>query len=167
LKGKRGRGTSGDEKNPVLGLVARGGEVCLKVVDNVQRKTIRPIIEKTVAKGSTIHTDEYTIYEKLPEWGYPHRVVNHGEGEYARDEDGDGHCEVHCNTVEGLWSLLRSWLRPHRGVSQEKLPFYVGFFEWVHNLGKRGKRGISETFALLLKPDIRTYEECILSPQFL
>ena len=28
-------------------------------------------------------------------------------------------------------SLLRSWLRPHRGVSQEKLPFYVGFFEWA------------------------------------
>ena len=26
-------------------------------------------------------------------------------------------------------SFMRSWLRPHRGVSQEKLPFYVGFFE--------------------------------------
>ena len=41
---------------------------------------------------------------------------------------------VHCNTQEGVAgrpsrSLLRSWLRPHRGVSQEKLPFYVGFFD--------------------------------------
>jgi hypothetical protein len=34
-------------------------------------------------------------------------------GEYARDEDGDGFCEVHVNTMEGFWSLLRSWLRPH------------------------------------------------------
>jgi transposase-like protein len=26
--------------------------------------------------------------------------------------------------MEGTWSLLRSWLRPHRGISQEKLPLY-------------------------------------------
>ncbi len=39
-----------------------------------------------------------------------------------RDEDGDGFCEVHINTIKGFWSLLRSWLRPHRDISQEKLP---------------------------------------------
>jgi len=43
-----------------------------------------------------------------------HKTVCHGRSEYARDEDGDGFCEVHFNTVEGLRSLLRSWLRPHR-----------------------------------------------------
>lgn len=48
--------------------------------------------------------------------------VCHGRSEYARDEDGDGVYEVHVNTIEGFWSLLRSWLRPHRGISQEKLP---------------------------------------------
>jgi hypothetical protein len=42
-------------------------------------------------------------------------------GEYARDEDGDGFWKVHVNTIEGFWSLLRSWLRPHRGISQDKL----------------------------------------------
>ncbi len=45
--------------------------------------------------------------------GFPSR------GEYARDEDGDGFHEVYVNTMEGFWSLLRSWLRPHRGISQE------------------------------------------------
>ena len=55
------------------------------------------------------------------------------------DEDGDGLCEVHVNTMEGFWSLLRSWLRLHRGISQEKLPVYLGFFEFVHNVRKRGK----------------------------
>jgi transposase-like protein len=35
--------------------------------------------------------------------------------------------------------LLRSWLRPHRGVSQEKLPVYLGFFQFVHNARRRGK----------------------------
>ena len=56
-----------------------------------------------------------------------HKSVNHGRGEYARDEDGDGLCEGHVNTMEGFWSLLRSWLRPHRGISQEKLSLYLGF----------------------------------------
>jgi len=56
-----------------------------------------------------------------------------------RDEDGDGLCEVHVNTMEGFWSLLRSRLRPHRGVSQDKLPLYLGFFQCVHNARRRGK----------------------------
>jgi len=37
------------------------------------------------------------------------------------------------DTIEGFRSLLRSWLRPHRGISQEKLPLYLGFFEFIHN----------------------------------
>jgi len=41
--------------------------------------------------------------------------------------------------VEGSWSLLRSWLRPHRGISQDKLPLYLGFFQFVHNARRRGK----------------------------
>jgi transposase-like protein len=75
-----------------------------------------------------IYTDEYTIYCRLQAWGYERKTVNHSSGEYARDEDGDGFHEVHVNTMEGFWSLLRSWLRPHRGISQEKLPLYLGFF---------------------------------------
>jgi transposase len=27
--------------------------------------------------------------------------------------------------------LLRSWLRPHRGISQEKLPLYLGFLGFL------------------------------------
>jgi hypothetical protein len=59
-----------------------------------------------------MYTDEYDIYHRLPQWGYPHETVNHSAGEYARDDDGDGFHEVHVNTMEGFWSLLRSWLRP-------------------------------------------------------
>jgi len=56
--------------------------------------------------------------------------------------------EVHVKTMEGFWSLLRSWLRPHRGVSQGRLPLYIGFFQFVHNVRRRGKallRSLVET----------------------
>jgi len=92
---------------------------------NVQQTTIKPIISAAVTPDTLVHTDEYSIYARLPAWGYGHKTVCHARGEYARDEEGDGFCEVHVNTIEGFWSLLRSWLRPHRGVSQDKLPLYL------------------------------------------
>ena len=95
LKGKRGRGTKESEKVPILGMIQRGGELGLKVVDNVQQKTIKPLIEKHVTKGSTAYTEEYVIYEKMTQWGYVHHTVNHGIG----DDDADGFNEIHVKKV--------------------------------------------------------------------
>lgn len=139
LQGAPGRGTAEKDKPPVFGLIERGGQVILHMLPNVQQATIKPILQASVAPGSLVHTDEYDIYARLPDWGYQHKTVCHARGEYARDEDGDGFCEVHVNTIEGFWSLLRSWLRPHRGISQDKLPLYLGFFQFVHNARRRGK----------------------------
>lgn len=150
LKGARGRGTLEKEKPPIFGMIQRGGEVVIRMLENVQQKTIQPLITTTIANGSTVFTDEYDIYHRLPQWGYTHKTVCHGHGEYARDEDGDGFHEVHVNTIEGFWSLLRSWLRPHRGISQEKLPIYLGFFEYVHNVRRRGKAVLGSLLTLLL-----------------
>lgn len=122
------------------------------MLENVQQKTIQPIIQNTVEMGTLIYTDEYNIYNSLVRWGYFHKTVNHSQGEFARDEDGDGFCEVHVNSIEGFWSLLRSWLRPHRGISQEKLPLYLGFFEFIHNVRKRGKSLLPSLLSILLAP---------------
>jgi len=120
-------------------MIQRGGEVVIRMLANVKQATIEPIMKATIALGTQVYTDEYVIYASVEEWGYQHKTVCHSIGEYARDEDGDGFHEVHVNTMEGFWSLLRSWLRPHRGISQEKLPLYLGFFEFVHNVRRRGK----------------------------
>ena len=152
LKGQRGRGTLAQEKPPIFGMLQRGGEVVIQMLENVQQKTIQPIIKSTVEVGSQVFTDEYNIYNRLNDWGYPHKTVNHSQGEFARDDDGDGFCEVHVNSMEGFWSLLRSWLRPHRGVSQEKLPLYLGFFEFVHNVRRRGKALLPSLLTVLLAP---------------
>ena len=119
-------------------MIQRSGEVVLNMLANVQQATIAPFLKATMALGTTVDTDEYDISSRLKEWGYKHLTVNHGKKEYARDDDGDGFHEVHVNTMEGFWSLLRSWLRPHRGLSQEKLPIYLAFFQFVHNARKRG-----------------------------
>jgi hypothetical protein len=71
------------------------------MLSDVRQRTIEPVITGTVAAGSLVHTDEYAIYTRLPAWGYRHKTVCHGRGEYARDEDGDGFCEVHPWTAPG------------------------------------------------------------------
>ena len=131
-------------------MIQRGGQVVIKMLSDVKQPTIKPIITETISPGAMVMTDEYDIYARLPEWGYGHKTVCHSKREFARDEDGDGFCEVHVNTIEGFWSLLRSWLRPHRGISQELLLNYLGFFEFVHNVRKRGKALLGSLLTLLL-----------------
>ncbi|ELS33848.1 insertion element protein [Pseudanabaena biceps PCC 7429] len=139
-------------------MIQRGGEVVIRMLENVQQRTIEPLIKATIALGTMVYTDEYAIYNPFQDWGYAHKTVCHGVGEYARDEDGDGFCEVHVNTMEGFWSLLRSWLRPHRGISQEKLPVYLSFFEFVHNAKRRGKALLTALLqSLLASPPRNTY----------
>jgi len=130
---RRGRGTWDSDRLPVFGLLCRGGEARLFVLRNVQTATIRPIVEQMVQRGARVYTDSYSIYHFLSREGYRHQAVNHGAGEYALDLDGDGRCEVHCNTVECTWSWLRQMIRTYRGVSKVYLPLYVAHFEFLFN----------------------------------
>jgi transposase len=61
---------------------------------------------------------------------------------------------LHVNTLQGFWFLLRSWLRPHRGISPETLPLSLGFFEFVHNVRKRGKELLGALMELLVSSDL-------------
>lgn len=56
--------------------------------------------------------------------------------------------------MESFRSLLRSWLRPHRAIIQEKLPLYLGFFEFVHNVRRRGRDLLDSLVGIFLQPEI-------------
>ena len=79
-------------------------------------------------------------------------TVCHAEREWARDDDGDGVREVHNNTMEGLWTGLRNFLRPFRGVNKSYLAQYVAIFEWSYNV----KRATPEFLRALLGVRPRT-----------
>ena len=114
---KRGRGTS---KQPVFGIVHKGGVVVAEVVSDTKRETVLPIVERTVEKGVEIHTDEYNVYAPLAEMGYEHDTVKHGKRQYVKyREDGT---TVHTNGVEGFWSYPKNAIKGvHREVSDHKL----------------------------------------------
>lgn len=84
--------------------------------------------------GTKMKTDEWGGYNHLDENERPHSTVNHGAREWARDDDRDGINEVHCNTMEGIWTGLRNYLRIFRGVRKDHLHLYVAMFQWSYNL---------------------------------
>jgi transposase-like protein len=92
-----------------------------------------------------VYTDEWSGYKPLKAAGRGHAAVNHNAGEWARDDDGDGVREVHCNTLEGLWTGLRNFLRPFRGVNKVYLEQYIKMFEWSYNL-----KAVTEDFLRVL-----------------
>jgi transposase len=53
--------------------------------------------------------------------------------EWARDDDGDGQREVHCNTCEGAGAALRTYLRTFRGVHKQYLHLYIATYEAMVN----------------------------------
>ena len=117
---------------------------------NVQQGTIKPLIPATMTPGTWVSTDEYDLYRRLEQWGDAHENVCHSDGADARDDEGDGLCAMHVHTMEGLWSRLRSWRRPHRGISQEHVPLSVGVFACVHTVRRRGKALLGALLELLL-----------------
>ena len=127
--GKRGRGAPG--KTVVFGMVERGGDVMAKVVPDVKKKTLLPIVQDNVAAGSTVHTDELRSYNGLSKAGYTHRTVNHGIGQYV--DKGS-----HVNGIEGFWSRLKLSIRgTHVHVSVKHLNKYLKEFEFRYNYRKQ------------------------------
>ena len=49
----------GLRKGPIWGILQRGGQVVIQMLENVQQATIEPFINQTVQSGSLI----YTVYE--------------------------------------------------------------------------------------------------------
>ena len=68
------------------------------------------------AASTAARPESSWIAHRLPAWGYTHRTVCRAAGEFARDDDWEGFCEVHVDKLEEFRLLLRSWLRLHRGA---------------------------------------------------
>ena len=125
-KGKRGRGAG--NKTAVLGMVEPDGKVMAKVIPNASSKSLHPIIEANVAKGSELQTDEWRGYNGLDAKGYDHKKVNHGVKEYVA-EDG-----TTTNAVENFWRHVKCSIKgTHISVSPKYLESYVKEFEYRFN----------------------------------
>lgn len=121
---KRGRGTS---KQAVFGLIQRDPlQVRIWLVSNSKGRTILPIIRSSICRSSSIFTDGHKPYRRLPKSGYIHEWVDHEAGEYVRGQ-------VHTQTIDGYWGLLKTHLDSIGGIRKERLPLFIGEHVWRYN----------------------------------
>jgi transposase-like protein len=108
----RGRDMSGN-KTAVLGMRSRDGQVRAEVLPDIKRRTIQPMVRRTVAPGSAIYTDAFMSYEGLND-EFAHLVIDHAES-YVEGR-------VHTNGIENFWSLLKRGLH---GTYVSVEPFHL------------------------------------------
>lgn len=128
--GKRDGIGSGNRtgKTWVVGAVQRGGSIRLEAIPNIRRNTLHAFIRKHVRdEAEAIYTDELSSYLGIGDHDTRHQSVAH-----ARDEWVLG--DVHTNSVEGVWSLLkRSIMGAFHKVSVKHLNRYLEELEWRFN----------------------------------
>ena len=109
----------GIQKTPILGMVSNKG-FTMKVVDDVSKKSIYPVIDDYIKKGTTIFTDEFTTYNSLIRFGYYHYSCNHDKKIWV-----DKKTLASTNRIENLWRHFRALLRNYNTVSKKYLQNYV------------------------------------------
>jgi transposase len=133
----------------------------MTVAANSDRKTLARVVRRVTEPTTHVNTDAWQGYNRLPAMHRPRSAVCHAAGEWVRDEDGDGVREAHCNTLEGLRTGLRNFLRPFREVHKKYLYQYVAMFEWSHNVERRRSSSAPCWTSKLHSPD-SLHEPCVL-----
>lgn len=129
----------------------------LRVVRNSSADCLLLAALEESQRGTAMMTDEWAAYQQLEGEGRSHATVNHSEYEWARDDDGDGIREVHTNSIEGLWTSLRNWLRPLRGVAKKYLQGYLAAFEWGYNRKRVEKEALWKIVSTAVEPRELSY----------
>ena len=133
---KRNVGHSGKHtsKSSVFGMVQRRGRVVAVAVPSRKRDTLMPHFDERILPASTVYTDDYPVYDRLGwEKKVEHRRVRHAERVYV---SGD----VHTNTIEGFWSLVKRGIGGvYHSVSKKHLQGYLNEYSWRYNQRHEGR----------------------------
>src|SRR3990167_2337872 len=139
VPGKRGRGT---DKQPVFGIVERGGQVYTEIVPKCDKKTLQAIIRGKVSTETIVHTDKWRGYDGLVDVGFDkHKRINHSQA----FSYGNG---IHINGIENFWSFTKGRLAKFNGC---KVNFMLHLKECEWRYGKKKEQLCKELIVLLKK----------------
>lgn len=120
-------------KQVVAGHAQRGGKVRAIHLPEGTAKALVPLVRKYILPASTVYTDELPAYAGLKKAGYAHKRVHHAAKVYVRGD-------VHTNTIDGFWALLKHGLRGvYHGVSAKHLQAYLNEYAFRYNNSQDGR----------------------------
>ena len=119
----------------MFALVERKGRVRAFHVPEVNGANLTEILEKHADRATKIYSDEnYTT--RFSARHFENDAVAHKSGEYVRDE-------VHTNTVEGFFSIMKRGLTGiYHSVSEEHLHRYLN--EYAFRYSNRSALGVED-----------------------
>jgi len=123
---KKGRGYH--HKHKVLTLIDREtGKAHSRVIDDLTKKTLGPILRENIAKEARLMTDEASYYTVIGREFAEHGIVHHGKGEYGRGD-------VYTNNAEGYFSIFKRGMKGvYQHCAKKHLHRYVAEFEFRYN----------------------------------
>lgn len=151
---RRGVGTGNREgKTWVAGAVQRNGMIRLERIPNIRKHTLHNFIRETVKdEAEAIYTDELKSYIGIGDHDTVHATVTHSIEEWVVGD-------VHTNSVEGVWSLLkRSIIGAFHKVSVKHLDSYLDELEWRFN-NRDNEHIFRDTLRRIMTTDALTYSE--------
>ncbi len=120
-------GPGAKPKTTVFGAVERGGRVRASVVPQGERGGIASRVTEFILPEATLFTDEFTVYDKAGKSFTKHHRIRHKAKVYVMGE-------VHTQTIEGFWSLVKRGLSgTHHAVSAKWLHGYLNEYVWRYN----------------------------------
>ena len=130
-KNDAGRLLKGDlrKHTMVTGIVERKGRIVARVSQELTMVATTALVKEYVLPKTTIFTDEFASYNSLTkiEGGYSHRRINHSQKVYVAGE-------VHTNTIEGFWSLVKRGIGGvYHSVSAKYLQSYLDEYSFRYN----------------------------------
>lgn len=130
------RGVKNKTKNKtcVVGIAERKGRVVALAAPDKSGRTILKYARERILPKSTVFTDEATTYDGLThmDMGYTHRRIHHSSKVYVQGD-------VHTNTIEGFWSLVKRGLGGvYHSVSQKYLQNYLDEYSFRYNRRDQG-----------------------------
>ena len=124
LRGNKGRNTT------VLGVVERKGRIVAQVSPELTMAATSALVKEYVLPETMIYTDDASAYNALPRlsgMGYQHQRINHTQKVYVMGE-------VHTNTIEGFWSLVKRGIGGvYHSVSAKYLQSYLDEYSFRYN----------------------------------
>lgn len=127
---------SSANKNAILALVERGGNVHTFHIDRANKENVRSLVKGNVDHESRLHTDESKLYFGLSSHFEAHETVQHAAKEYVRDD-------VHTNTLEGYFSIFKRGMKSvYQHCREKHLHRYLGEFDFRYN--NRSALGIED-----------------------
>lgn len=138
----------------VIGAVERGRSVRMRVTQRANRRTLHAFLGEVVHDDAeAIYTDAWKPYLGIADENTRHEIINHSEAWVQAD--------VHTNTIEGVWSLLkRSIVGSYHHLSARHLPAYLDEIAFRYN-NRENAYLFRDTLLRLINTDAMPYVDLV------